>query len=387
MNNTIKEISLYIHIPFCLSKCTYCDFFSISRNSARSKVPVPQDYVNALCSELQFRLNQYENYRIKTLYIGGGTPSLLNNSQIMQISEIIKNYGFCEEYEFTFEVNPDDLSKELLLCLGQAGVNRISCGIQSFSEDVLKSVHRRANSIQNHNCFELFKDYFHGKVSADLICGLPGESEESLIAGLDFLIKQKIPHISFYALCVEEETPLGAAITCGQQKYDFDYSDELWIKGRDYLLSKDYEQYEVSNFCLPGFECLHNMAYWTHKDYISCGSGATGTIKNLRYTNTKNIKEYEEFWLADQKISDKIPQSVEKIEQSTAEFEYFMMGLRTSRGVSQEEFENIFSKKMPDPLLQKLKINCEKSPQGFYYLNKDKLLFLNSFLQELMDLI
>ena len=132
-----KEISLYIHIPFCVSKCDYCDFFSIPvglKNNA-----VSSDYIDSLCNEIKSRLKQYENFLLKTVYIGGGTPSLLSTAELNKITDILKEYGFVSDYEFTFEVNPDDVSKELLLALEAAGVNRISCGIQSFSEDVLKS--------------------------------------------------------------------------------------------------------------------------------------------------------------------------------------------------------------------------------------------------------
>ena len=380
-----KDISLYIHIPFCISKCSYCDFFSIACKDFKNAIP--QKYIDALCNEINYRINNLKGLRIKTVYIGGGTPSLLSQAQIKQIVEVIKIAGLSKEYEFTFEINPDDLSMPLVECLNDCGVNRISCGVQSISEHVLKNVHRRASSEQNYKCISFLKNNFKGIVSADLICGLPEETEKTLIAGLDYLIKNKIPHISFYSLCVEEETPLGHDINCGKLEYDFDYSDELWIKGRDYLLSKGYLQYEVSNFCLPGYECLHNMAYWTHKNYLGCGSGATGTIENLRSTNTKNIGEYENFWLNNRKSADKIPQTVEKIEQKTSEFEFFMMGLRTCRGICPQEYKQFFGKDIPEKVQKKLDAECKKSPDGFYYLDKDRLLFLNSFIEDLLDLL
>ena len=386
---SLKEISLYIHIPFCVSKCSYCDFFSVPVGCKNNSVP--DEYITALCTEIKTRLKEYGSCKIKTVYIGGGTPSLFNKEQIQKISDVIKKAGLTKPYEFTFEVNPDDVSKDLLLNLESAGVNRISCGIQSFSEDVLKSVHRRANSSQNYDCFTLFKDFWHKKLSVDLICGLPGETEQSMKAALEFLIEQKIPHISFYSLCVEDETSLGRAIETGEQKYDYDFADSLWIKGRDFLLSKGYLQYEVSNFCLPGFECMHNMTYWTHEDYIGCGSGATGTIHNFktdfRYTNTKDINEYVNFWGKNGSNPKQAPQTVENIPLKTSQFEYFMMGLRTVRGVSQKEYETIFNEKMPSFLIEKLSEHCKKSDTGFYYLDKEQLLFLNSFLEEIFDLI
>ena len=390
MSNS-ENISLYIHIPFCISKCTYCDFFSVPVQF--TKTTVPQEYVDALCNEISFRLNQYDVYKINTVYIGGGTPSLLSEKQIEQISDVIREKGLTIDYEFTFEVNPDDVTQALLINLDKAGVNRISCGIQSFSEDVLKCVHRRANLQQNYDCFKLFKSFWHKKLSVDVICGLPYETENTLISGLDFLVKQNIPHISFYSLCVEEETPLGKDIITGKQKYNEDFSDELWIKGRDFLLSKGYIQYEVSNFCLSGFECIHNMAYWTHKSYIGCGSGAAGTIyktkdkQDFRYTNTKNIEEYIKFWSNSYKNHINIPQTEEIISGKTSKYEYFMMALRTLRGVSPAEYEKLFDEKMPQTILEYLNEKCRKSASGFYYLDNEQILFLNSFLLKILEMI
>lgn len=381
-----KIISLYIHIPFCVSKCSYCDFFSLTLKDCNNIIP--REYIAALCKEIKYRLNGLQNPLIKTIYIGGGTPSLLKDFQIKEIVRAIKEYPVAPDCEFTLEVNPDDLSRDLLVCLEENGVNRLSCGLQSFSQDVLKNVHRRADSRQNYAAFELFKQFWHKKVSVDLISGLPFETEESLLAGLDFLVKEKIPHISLYSLCVEEESPLGKAIIEGRQNYDSDFSDNLWIKGRNFLLEKGYCQYEVSNFCLPGNQCLHNMTYWTHKDYLGLGAGATGTLGNFRYTNTKNIGEYIDFWLKkDLRSNEKLPQKEEILSPKDSRFEYFMMGLRTKRGVSAAEYEDIFKEKMPARIEGLLQAKCCQGSDGFYFLDQEGLLFLNTLLQTLLDII
>ena len=383
-----REVSLYIHIPFCLSKCDYCDFFSIAAGNKSKADAVPPEYVDSLCNEITYRLKQYGDCVVKTIYIGGGTPSLLSFDEISKIAKTIKKAGLTRNYEFTFEVNPDDIDKALLSELESCGINRISCGIQSFCDKALKNVHRRAGRDTVFSAIQLLLNEWNKNLSVDLICGLPYETEESLLNALTFLVNNNIAHISFYSLCVEEETPLGKAIINHSQKYDEDFSDELWLKGRDFLLSKGYIQYEVSNFCLPGHECIHNMAYWTRKDYIGCGSGGTGTIYNnngegVRYTNIKNPEEYTKFWQKTSQEYNNIPQTVEKIRQNTAEFEYFMMGLRTTRGVSPHEFEAFFGKKLPQNVLKLLENECVKTNEGFYYLDKERLLFLNSFLQRL----
>jgi oxygen-independent coproporphyrinogen-3 oxidase len=242
----------------------------------------------------------------------------------------------------------------------------------------------------------LFDKLWKQRLSVDLICGLPGETEASIMKSLEFLVQKNISHISFYSLCVEEETPLGKAIIENTQSYSQDFSDELWIKGRDYLLENGYEQYEVSNFCKEENECLHNMTYWTHKDYLACGSGGTGTVyenngEGMRYTNTKNIKEYINFWLNPEQKTGKndvnVPQDVEKIIHQTSKFEYFMMALRTKRGLSPKEYEAIFNERIPPEILTKLKNTCLQTPQGFFYLSSEKLLFLNSLLEDILSLL
>ena len=386
----MKSISLYIHIPFCLSKCTYCDFFS--KPQPCSKSPVPDDYVSALCSELKYRLGQIKDKTVSTIYIGGGTPSLLNENQIEKISGTIKQFPLSEDPEFTFELNPDDINEQLLKALWKNGITRLSVGVQSFSDTVLKSIQRRADSACIYSALDCIKAFWPGKMSADLICGLPYETEETMLKALQNLINYEIPHISFYSLCVEEETPLGKQITNGLVPYDQDFCDDLWIKGRDFLLQNGYEQYEISNFCKTENECRHNMTYWTHKDYIGAGAGACGTIYNqdgtgIRLNNTKDINAYIQFWnnLTENPEPD-IPQEKEILELQTSIFEYFMMGLRTKNGVSPQEYKDIFGSPMPEKIInvfrkweQKGLCICKER----YALNEKGMLFLNNILQEI----
>ena len=394
-----KAVSLYIHIPFCISKCNYCDFFSVpvgNQNAINSK------YIDALCNEICYRLNECKFNKLKTVYIGGGTPSLLKRNDLIKLSNLIKKIGLEQNYEFSFEVNPDDITEELLQTLDECGINRISCGIQSFSDNALKKANRRAHKKTVLTALDLLQTKWHKNLSVDLICGLPGETKETLMQGLELLTKMKIPHISFYSLCVETETPLGQAINGGSIEYDFDFADHLWLTGRDFLISNGYVQYEVSNFCKPGFECIHNMTYWSHENYIGCGAGGTGTVYNIplygnliekkgegvRYTNNKNVDAYIKFWNKEFKDNSQnavnIPQSVEKIIHSTSKFEYFMMGLRTKKGINVNEYEHIFGEKIPDDLLKKLEIHCTQTEAGHFYMNEQQILFLNKFLEEIL---
>ena len=347
---------------------------------------------------MNYRLARYGECQIKTVYIGGGTPSLLNQTQIAFLGQLINGLEKTDDFEFTFEVNPDDVTGELLEALEHAGVNRISCGVQSFSEQVLKSIHRRAKIQQIDAAFELFNAKWHKKLSVDLICGLPFETEQTMLDGLKRLCQSRIPHISFYSLCVEQETPLGQAILSNKIKYDVDFSDELWLKGRDFLLQNGYEQYEISNFCLKGYECLHNMTYWSHGDYIGIGAGGTGTVYSpdgtgMRWTSSKNIPEYIDFWEKSGSGTDKIPQEIEQIDLKTSQFEYFMMALRTKKGISTAEYSSIFGCQIEQSVIKTLEKWCKdgrcecqslQNADKTYHLNNEGMLFLNALLEQLV---
>lgn len=387
-----KEIALYIHIPFCISKCSYCDFFSIK------KCICSDEYVDALCSEINYRIKTLGVKKIKTIYIGGGTPSLLSKSQLLKITEEIKkNVIICEDYEFTIEVNPDDVCDELLETFCEIGCNRISCGIQSMNEEVLKNVRRRAGREENLKALTKIKRNWKGFFSVDLISALPLETMDSFEKGLNEVISFKPDHISLYSLTIEESTPLGKLVNSGQIDYDFSFADDMWIFGRKMLEENGYNQYEVSNFAKKGFECRHNLVYWNHKNYIGVGSGGTGTFYNLngtgfRWTNTCNIEKYIEYWENDFREKSNLPQEEEIVSIEDSVFEFFMMGLRKADGISSRDFLHSFGKELPEKFVclaekwnckKMMEINKENDESTKYFLNKNGILFLNTFLREL----
>ena len=469
--STGKKLSLYIHIPFCLSKCEYCDFFSVVNRNVDFGVSerqgtdfggsdctredcgstdcikrVPDLYVDALCNEIVYRIKKYEPDSLRSVYVGGGTPSLLDEKQIKKICDTIflcrdafckkssdfedgKSIYECEktfcgdeksDFEFTIEVNPDDVTKELLECLEKNGVNRISCGIQSCTDACLKFVNRRAGKNENLRAMELISRCWKGKKSFDLICGLPYETEKSFRESLDTVMSFNPDHISMYSLTIENETVLGRKCNSGLLDYDFNFADELWLSSKTYLEKNNYCQYEVSNFCKPGFECIHNLVYWNHKDYLGCGSGATGTVydsdgRGYRWTNTTDIKKYIEFWTENagrdlnntKYVDGNVGQQncdvqdfekqilsvckVEAIDLEDSVFEYFMMGLRKASGITEKDFYNKFKKPMPDEIIKLFEkwqkkghaeIITEENGRRFF-LTKEGLLFLNRFLEEI----
>ena len=393
--------SIYIHIPFCLSKCKYCDFFSISCNNKKN--PVPDDYISSILNELAFYINQYEIKNIRTIYIGGGTPSLLSKNQLNQIFSFLQNnLNFNDEYEFTIEMNPDDVTEDFIQFLQNSPVNRISCGIQSMNQKVLKNVNRRAGVKENLNALNIFKKYWKKTLSLDFICGLPLEKTDEFIEGIKSILDYEPHHISMYSLTIEEETALGQDLENNIFEYDFDYADEMWLKTKSMLEEKGYVQYEISNFCKKGFECLHNLSYWNHENYLGIGAGATGSLyykdgSGVRFFNQNNINDYIEFWLNKWKETEAFQNNLaticqkEIVDIQTSQFEFFMMGLRKANGISEIEYEKCFNKNIPEKVVKQFEkwvkkglAHITKSENDVVYsLNREGLLFLNPFLEEL----
>lgn len=387
--------ALYIHIPFCRSKCTYCDFFSVPLEGG-----VPDSYIDAVCREILFRMRQFGADGWGTVYIGGGTPSLLSEKQFGRLFDFLCSCGTAPD-ECTVELNPDDITKPLLEALRRFGVRRISVGVQAMEQSVLAAVKRRASIDTTERALGLIQNSWDGIFSADMICALPGQTETSFLSGLERLLQYEPEHISLYSLSVEEKTPLGKAVYDGFLPYDFDAADKLWISGRDFLERCGFCQYEVSNFynMRTGEPCAHNLVYWQLRDYIGAGSGATGSLygkKSMRYTNVKNPDEYIRFWQhydgADSAAFSSVPQELERIDTLTERFEFFMMGLRTADGICAEEFRNRFGASLPRNFLRAFsKWQADgraelrkRDGSTFYALNHTGMLFLNRFLEEIL---
>ncbi len=384
------KTAIYIHIPFCKSKCAYCDFFSVECGEKK----IPDEYISALCNEIKIRKAEKEIDSVETVYIGGGTPSLLEPEQLSSImNEIFRGLKKFPE-EITLEANPDDISKEMLENFYSCGITRLSCGIQSFNDFALKNANRRGTGKIVLDALCCIKKYWKGIFSADLISGLPKEDSESFLNTINGLLEFQPQHISMYSLTFENETPFGKALQDGVLPYDFEKADEIWISGKNLLLKKGYSHYEVSNFCLPGFECKHNLVYWNQGGYVGCGAGGTGTSygKNaVRFTNSTDIEKYISFW-KNAVSSKNAPGEAERLSAEIQSFEFFMMGLRTLRGVSLEEYEKRFSSGFPEKVASafgrwKEKGLCrveETSSGHFYSLNENGILFLNRFLEEII---
>ena len=420
----METYSLYIHIPFCASKCTYCDFFSIPVGNDFSLCEQTQriikDYILALKKELEYYFKKFQIKSLKTIYIGGGTPSLLSVGQIRELFDFIGSKLTIEENaEITLEANPQDISEKFLDELKKTPVNRLSLGIQCCNDNVLKTLGRRCDINQVNFALEIIKNKWVSSglsFSCDLISGLPLLSDEDFMLGLEKVISSGVNHISLYSLMIEDGTILEKQISRNEIEYSDEKNDNQWILGKNFLEKNGFYQYEVSNFSKKGFESRHNTVYWRTENYLGCGAGATGTVDCFRWNNECDVGKYCDFWLnvdfgdnlvyeLEKKLNEKNPRIVEMLCEKEKEFEFLMMGFRLREGVKSSVYKKRFGldlgkrlgysdskiKKKNLGLFDKWKeknlcdveISLDSGDERFF-LTGDGLLFLNQFLEELM---
>ena len=310
--------SVYIHIPFCKSICSYCDFCKMYYNG-----PWVTQYLNALVLEIQ---DKYNGEEIKTLYIGGGTPSALSSKDLNYLFEIIKKFRLSEDLEFTFECNLNDINEELLSILRDNGVNRLSIGVESFNEDKLKFMERSHTYEEAKSAIELCRRLGFNNINMDLIYGIPNETLKDLKKDIELLLKLEPEHISTYSLIVEDNTKIGnMGIVPIPEELDASMYEEIC----DRLDEKKYEHYEVSNFCKKGYECKHNLHYWNNDEYYGFGLGASGYVDGVRYDNTRSLTDY---FKGVTRIHEEILSKEDKM------YNELMLGFRKMEGISLKEF-------------------------------------------------
>ena len=333
-----KSMSLYIHIPFCNSKCNYCNFLSFVCSSEEKL-----RYIESLKKEIKIQSKQYSSiYSIRTIYIGGGTPSSLPTGAIKDILQtIFKYFTVKNNAEITMEVNPNTVSEEKIGEYVLSGVNRFSIGLQSTNEEILKSM-GRTHTLQDYNqTIEFIKQNGISNINTDLIIGYPGQTEKDVLDSLKYLIKLNIPHISCYMLSVEKGTKLKSLISKGIAVLP---SEENVIKMYQIVVKNltkaGYNRYEVSNFAKPGFSCKHNLVYWKREDYLGFGTGAHSYVNGIRFSNTENLKTYNECI----ETTGKAPVcEVKKLTEQDKKEEFIMLSLRTSEGLDSNEYQRLFN--------------------------------------------
>lgn len=339
---------LYIHIPFCESRCIYCGFYSTTSLKMR------EAYVDALCKEMAMRTVDRalgEPAQIETIYLGGGTPSQLTSQQLLQIFEgISQHYGSCmvRDMEVTMECNPDDITPSLCHTLSQLPVNRISMGAQTFSDERLRFLHRRHNAREVENAIHLLREAGIGNISIDLMFGFPNETIQEWQQDIEHAISLNAEHLSAYSLMYEEGTTLYRLL---QQEKIKETDEDTYLRMYEMLIDKmtaaGYEHYEISNFAKPGFRSRHNSSYWHEVPYIGIGAAAHSYNRKQRSWNIENIQTYI------RSIGEGIlPSESEQLDITTRYNDLITTALRTSDGIDLMKMEQEFGKELADRLLQ-----------------------------------
>ena len=329
-----ERLGIYIHIPFCVSKCGYCDFYSVAGGRQRMA-----DYQSALLSHISESAEVISNYEVDSVYIGGGTPSCYGAKRIVEILDELKRIGNLRlDAEITMEANPDTTRLDELKMLLNAGVNRISFGVQSANNDILKMIGRRHNFRQAQVAVETARAAGFENVSVDLIYGLPTQSKGDWADTLAKTLELQPEHFSCYALKLEEGTPMYRSYLGSPLMPDDDEQADVYLYAVDTLRSFGYEQYEISNFAIPGYASRHNFKYWTLADYIGFGPGAHSYAGGVRYSYVKDLDKYISAVMGDGMIIDEYEQTM-PLQKAT---EYLMLGMRTVRGISEQEYHRIY---------------------------------------------
>lgn len=334
---------IYLHIPFCKTRCIYCDFYSTTRSEWTDR------YVEALCTELTRRKDYLQGEPVHTIYMGGGTPSQLSEKHFRKLFHTLQQvYGLEQCHEITLEANPDDLTEEYTAMLKTLPFNRISMGIQTFHEDTLRLLHRRHTGAQAIRAVELCRKAGFQNISIDLIYGLPGENDFRWNQDLQQAIQLQVEHISAYHLTYEEGTPLYDMLhQHSVQEVDEESSLRFFTSLMDTLKDAGYEHYEISNFCKPGFHSRHNTAYWQGIAYLGCGPSAHSFNGSSRQWNKASLSAYMNGIEQDTCIYE-----TEQLDVYTRYNECVMTGLRTQKGISLKQLHDTFGMQLKDYCLR-----------------------------------
>jgi len=365
-----NDVSLYIHVPFCASFCDYCDFYSVTLEDDSSKLM--DTFVKSVITDINYQFELFDIREIVTVYIGGGTPSVLGGRRLCLLFDALNAIPGFAPKEFTVEANPEYADEEFLSVCHEGGVNRLSLGIQSFFEPSRHAVNRKGNAGMLEEKLALVSRFFPGEFSADLITGLPCQTEKIVLEDVRRLLAFKPAHISLYSLSVEGGTPL-------ERKQQLktvtlpsgDEADTLWLAGKSALLEAGFDHYEVSNFALKGKRSLHNIRYWLMESWLGAGPAASGTLINektstaKRFTFACDVDEYNR--------EPSIHKALcEELNRADLLKESLFMGYRYCEGPDMEKFRRRFGLGIEDCIPQTLA----------RWKNRDKMLFLNSFLCE-----
>lgn len=327
-----KKLGIYVHIPFCKSKCEYCDFYSIG--GGRDK-RLTDDYLQTLADHIKETGALAPDYRVDTVYFGGGTPSFFGAENLEKIlDEIHRHFRLTSDAEITAEANPDSVTLSGLRRMLRAGFNRLSIGVQSDDDEMLKKLGRPHNFQQAKQAMELARKAGFANISLDLMYGLPNQTVSQWKETVLNIISLRPEHISCYGLKVEENTSLWSYKDCANLPSD-DAQAQMYLEAVKILEEYGYEQYEISNFAKKGFHSRHNMKYWTGEEYLGFGPNAASDFGGRRFTIIRDLKRYISGIANEQAVLDEN----EEIPMRERAGEYIMLRLRTAQGICREEYE------------------------------------------------
>ena len=356
MEKKSSQKGLYIHIPFCLKKCAYCDFYS---------VPIKQnavdDFIKSIIKEIKLRAVNppFGGFTFSTIYIGGGTPSLLSTPQIeLILTAINKQFGINNNAEITLEANPATITEQSISNYLKLGINRLSIGIQSFNDSELQLLGRPHTAQDGLLIYELARKSGFKNINLDLIFGSPAQTITNFNSSLDTAIDLAPEHISLYELTVEPSTPLADSIKRGDIiPLDADSTQRMYFRAIEKLRDHGYEHYEISNFATSQHQCKHNIGYWRRVPYLGLGPSAHSFCNNQRSWNVKSIEKYNRMILA----HDLAIEGTEELTTSQRELETIFLSLRTSEGINLQKFKKEYNIDFSDKYSSLINILTDKS--------------------------
>ena len=354
---------IYIHIPFCTKICSYCDFPKLLYDKKYTR-----KYLDKLKEEIEKR---YQNESVKSIYIGGGTPTSLDYDELKYLLSFISIFKTNEYLEFTIESNVESLTLDKIKLLKEYNVNRVSLGVQSFNNNTLKELNRSHSKEDVFRVVESLKKIGISNISIDYIYGVNPNIEE-VKNDIDTFLKLDIPHISCYSLIIEKNTLFGI----NKRKYiEEDYEDAMYQYIKNTLTSNNYYQYEISNYSKPGFESIHNLNYWNNGSYYAFGLGAVSYIDNNRITNTKNLSKY---------LNCNYVDNIEYENIDTRISNTFMLGFRKTKGINIINFKNTYQKEITDinPVSKLINENKLILKDNHLFINPDYLYLSNEIILE-----
>lgn len=338
-NNKSNLLGIYIHIPFCVRKCNYCDFLSFTASEK-----IKKKYVEALIGEIKYMSHTGRDRLVTSIFFGGGTPSVLDADYIKMIMKAINdNFNVAHNCETTIEANPGTITEEKAEAYRECGFNRISFGLQTTDNDVLKTIGRIHTYEDFLESYEIARKAGFTNINIDMMQALPGQSLEEYVKGLKKVIELKPEHISAYSLIVEEGTHLYEHLSEYPQLPDEDEERQIYYATGEMLENAGYSRYEISNYAKEGYCCNHNMIYWQRGNYLGMGLGASSLLDEVRYKNTSDMEEY----LTNAGVRS-VVEVTEELGEKDAMSEFMFLGLRLTAGVSDGEFQRDFGKHIAD---------------------------------------